>query len=135
VTGARFVRFQSPQVSERGIRVGVFGLVNLLGKHGRLTSEDEQLRTTRNRWFDDAYRDPSTVDPTVYDRAVNPGAVAWFKQDAAAHLIAATLEHCTILDRYEVAWERVESDDPGRIVYEDPHQVVVVPHHAGAGRR
>lgn len=94
MTGARFVRFQSPQVSERGIRVGVFGLVNLLGKHGHLTPEDEQLRRTRNRWFDDAYPDPSTVDPAVYEPAVNPGAVAWFKKDAAAHLIAATLEHC-----------------------------------------
>jgi hypothetical protein len=90
VTGARFVRFQSPQVSERGINVGVFGLVNLLGKYGRLTSEDEQLRRTRNRWFDDAY---------------------------------------------DVAWERVESDVPGRVVYEDPHQVVVMPQHAGADRR
>jgi hypothetical protein len=90
VTGARFVRFQSPQVSERGINVGVFPLVNLLGKHGRLTPEDEHLRRTRNRWFDDAY---------------------------------------------DVAWERVESDDPGRVVYEDPHQVVVVPQHAGADRR
>ncbi len=130
MTGARFVRFQSPQVSERGIRVGVFGLVNLLGKHGHLTPEDEQLRRTRNRWFDDAYPDPSTVDPAVYEPAVNPGAVAWFKKDAAAHLIAATLEHCTILDSYGVAWERVESDDPGRVVYDDAHQVVVVPRRA-----
>ena len=130
MTGARFVRFQSPQVSERGIRVGVFGLVNLLGKHGHLTPEDEQLRRTRNRWFDDAYPDPSTVDPAVYEPAVNPRAVAWFKKDAATHLIAATLEHCTILDRYGVAWERVESDDPGRVVYDDAHQVVVVPRRA-----
>jgi hypothetical protein len=135
VTGARFVRFQSPQASERGINIGVFGLVNLLGRHGRLTPDDEQLRRERNRWFDDAYPDPSTVDPTVYDHAVNPRAVAWFKQEAAADLVAATLEHCAILDRYDIAWERVESDEPGRVVYEDAHQVVVVPHHAEAERQ
>lgn len=126
---AAFVRFQSATVSERGIHVGVFGLVNLLGKQGRLSAEDEQWRRERNRWFDDAYLDPSTVDPTVYDHAVNPEAVAWFKAAPAAHLVAATLEHCAILDRYAVAWERVESDDPGRVVYEDEHQVVVVPRH------
>lgn len=105
----RFVRFQSPTSSERGIHVGVFGLVNILGKQGLLTADDERLRRERNRWFDEAYRDPSTVDPTVYDRQVNPHAVAWFKSDAAAHLVAATLEHCTILDRYGVDWIRVDS--------------------------
>jgi hypothetical protein len=80
---ATYVRFQSPEVSDRGIRVGVFGLVNVLGKQGRLSEADEQWRRERNRWFDDAYPDPSTVDPTVYDRDVHPGAVAWFKADAA----------------------------------------------------
>ena len=125
-----FVRFRSPHVSERGIHVGVFGLVNVLGRQGLLSAEDEQWRRERNRWFDDAYRDPSTIDPEVYDHEVNPGAVAWFKVDGAAHLVAATAEHCALLDRYAVAWERVESDDPGEVVYEDAHQVVVVPRHA-----
>ncbi|WP_457207200.1 hypothetical protein [Nocardioides sp. P5_C9_2] len=86
-------------MSERGIHVGVFGLVDVLGRQCLLSAEDEQWRRQRNRWFDDAYRDPSTVDPAIYDHEVNPGAVAW---------------------------ERVESDDPGRVVYEDAHQVVVV---------
>ena len=134
---ATYVRFQSPEVSELGINVGVFGLVNVLGKQGLLSAKDEQWRRQRNRWLDEAYTDPSTVDPTAYDREVNPGAVAWFKADAAAHLVVATLEHCALLDRYAVAWERVESDDPGPIVYEDEHQVVVVPHErvvAGQGR-
>ena len=61
----RFVRFQSPTPSERGIHVGVFGLVNILGKRGLLTADDEQLRRERNRWFDEAYRDPSAVDQVV----------------------------------------------------------------------
>lgn len=123
-----FVRFQSPHVSERGINVGVFFLINSLAKQGLLRAEDERWRRERNSWFEDAFRDPSTVDPTVYDREMNPGAVAWFKRAAAAHLVVATLEHCAILDRYAVPWERVETDDPGRTVYEDLHQVVVVPH-------
>lgn len=129
-----YVRFQSPELSERGIHVGVFGLVNVLGKRGRLSAEDEHWRRERNRWLDEAYTDPSTVDATVYDRDVNAGAVAWFRKHAAAHLVEATLEHCALLDRYEVAWQRVESDDPGRVVYEDEHQVVVVPHREGVVR-
>jgi hypothetical protein len=123
----RFVRFQAVEPSERGIHVGVFGLVNVLGRRGSLDEVDEAYRVRMNRWFDDAYTDPSTVDPSVYDRAVNPLAVAWFKQPAADQLVEATAGHLEVLDRHGVAWERVESDDPGRVVYEDEHQVVVVP--------
>jgi hypothetical protein len=123
----RFVRFQAVEPSERGIHVGVFGLVNVLGRGGSLDEVDEAHRVRMNRWFDDAYTDPSTVDPSVYDRAVNPRAVAWFKVPTANHLVEATAGHLEVLDRHGVAWERVESDDPGRVVYEDEHQVVVVP--------
>lgn len=121
------MRFQGVELSERGIHVGVFGLVNVLGRGGDLSAADEAYRVLMNLWFDDAYSDPSTVDPRVYDRAVNPEAVAWFKVPAADHLVEAARGHCDLLDRYGVAWERVESDDPGRVVYEDAHQVVVVP--------
>jgi hypothetical protein len=53
--------------------------------------------------------------------------VAWFNVPAADHLVQATRGHLDILDAYGVAWECVESDDPGRVVYEDEHQVVAVP--------
>lgn len=124
---SRFVRFQHVEPSARGIHVGVFGLVNVLGRGGGLSDVDEAYRVRMNRWFDAAYTDPSTVDPRVYDREVNPLAVAWFKVPAADHLVEATRGHLEILDRHGVAWERVESEDPGRVVYEDDHQVVVVP--------
>lgn len=124
---SRFVRFQDVELSDRGIHVGVFGLVNVLGRGGDLGEVDEAYRVRMNRWLDDAYTDPSTVDPAAYDRRVNPRAVAWFKVPAADHLVEATRGHLDILDRHGVAWERVESDDPGRVVYEDEHQVVVVP--------
>ena len=124
---SRFVRFQDVEVSDRGIHVGVFGLVNVLGRGGHLAEVDEAYRVRVNRWFDDAYTDPSTVDPDTYNHEVNPQAVAWFTVPAADHLVEATRGHLDILDRHGVAWERVESDDPGRVVYEDEHQVVVVP--------
>jgi hypothetical protein len=130
----RFVRFQSPVPSARGTHVGVFALVNGLGRRGVLSGADELSWREHNRWFEAAYVDPSTVDASVYDRQTNPLATAWFTSDAAADLVRATAEHCTILDRHGVAWERVESDDPGRVVYEDRHQVVVVPHGPGGTR-
>lgn len=56
MSGQVFVRIQSPDVSARGIHVGVFGLVNMLGRDGLLSPEDEAYRVAKNRWFDTTLR-------------------------------------------------------------------------------
>jgi len=126
VSSASFVRYRSPVPDHRGRLVGVFALVNALGQSGRLSPEDETFRQTTNAWYDAAYANPAALDPTIYDRTVHPLAAAWFK-GAAQHLLAPLLGHLDILDRHGVAWERVEAEDPGCVIYEDDVQVVVVP--------
>lgn len=125
------MRFQAVEPSASGNLTGVFGLVNGLWRAGRLTKEQESFRRDSNDWYNAAYTDPSTVDPTVYDRKVNPGAAAWFKT-TSPHLLDRVTGYLAILDAHGVRWCRLESDDPGRIVYEDAVQVVVVPHSCGA---
>jgi hypothetical protein len=122
----RYVRYQSAEPNARGIFPGVFMLVNVLGKGGQLTAEQESFRRRSNDWYDAAYPDPMTVDSTVYDRAINPGAAAWFKV-RSAHLVDRVAGYLAILDAHGVEWRRLESDDPGRVIYEDVDQVVVVP--------
>lgn len=122
-----FVRFQSPVADDRGRFVGVFGLVNTLARHGRLTAEQEQFRRATNDWYDASYRNPAAVDPTVYDGAINPGACAWFKT-TATHLLAPVDGYLDILAAHGVRCVRLESDvAPGRVIYEDEHQIVVAP--------
>ncbi|WP_306318704.1 MULTISPECIES: hypothetical protein [unclassified Streptomyces] len=122
-----YVRFQSATPDQRGQFKGVFGLVNNLARDGRLTAEEDRFRKANNAWYDAAYTDPSTVDPSVYDQVVNPGATAWFKP-SAAHLIDRVAGYVAILDAHGVDCRAVRSADPGRVVYEDDVQVVVVPH-------
>jgi hypothetical protein len=123
--GPVFVRYQSPVADERGRHIGVFGLVNMLGLRGRLTEVDEAWRVQANAWYDAAYTNPSLVDPHAYD---DPATAAWFKAAAAAHLVEPVELYLELLGRYGVACVRVESDAvPGRVVYEDEFQVVVVP--------
>ncbi|MFG2589394.1 hypothetical protein [Streptomyces sp. NPDC048438] len=123
----QYVRFQSPHRNGRGHFTGVFGLVNTLAREGRLSDEQESFRRSNNRWYDAAYTDPSTVDPTVYDDEVNPGAAAWFKP-SAAHLLARIPGYLEILAAHGVDCRVLRSVDPGRVVYEDDVQVVVVPY-------
>lgn len=119
-----YVRYQSPVPDRRGRRVGVFGLVNMLGQRGYLSADEERFRRTTNAWYDATYTNPSSVDPTVYDE--NPRAAAWFKP-SAAHLFEPIPGYLEILAAHNVPCERYTSSAPGRVLYEDEHQVVVVP--------
>ncbi|MEU3730720.1 hypothetical protein ACH4MG_12420 [Streptomyces sp. NPDC017454] len=122
-----YVRFQSPHRNSRGHFTGVFGLVNNLARTGRLSDEQESFRRSNNSWYDAAYTDPSTIDPDIYDHEVNPGAAAWFKP-SATHLLARVPGYLEILSAHGVDCRALRSADPGRVVYEDDVQIVVVPY-------
>lgn len=116
-----FVRFQGTEPNARGGYSGVFGLVNRLGRDGVLSAEEERFRQESNRWYDGAYPMPTRV------YAAHPRAAAWFKVEAA-WLIGRVEGYLAILDRHGVGYVALRCDDPGRVVYEDAYQVVVVPH-------
>ncbi|WP_030761983.1 hypothetical protein [Streptomyces griseus] len=123
----QYVRFQSPHRNSRGNFTGVFGLVNNLAREGRLTDEQESFRRRNNSWYEAAYADPSAVDPHLYDDEINPGAAAWFKW-SATHLLARVPGYLEILSAHGVACRTLRSSNPGRVIYEDAVQVVVVPY-------
>lgn len=122
------VRYQAALPDRQGRLLGIFALVNGLARKGALTPAQHLFRRLGNDWYDANYTDPTTVDPSVYRR---PRAVAWFKVEAT-HLLDRVPGYLALLDAHGVRWERLESDDPGRIVYEDADQVVVVPHASTA---
>ena len=126
-----FVRFQSPVPGKRGVHTGVFGLTNLLGRSGQLTPDEHAAWRSGNAWYDAAYPDPMDTDPSVYDETVHPRATAWFKE-AATHLIDRVPPYLEILRVHGVQCVRVEAQDPGRVIYEDDVQIVVVPHDVTA---
>ncbi|MCX4725072.1 hypothetical protein [Streptomyces sp. NBC_01306] len=121
-----YIRFQGVVRSRRGHFPGVFALANGLARDGKLNEDEYRFWRANNDWYNAAYPDPSTTDPTVYDYELHPGAVAWFKS-TAAHLIDRVSGYLEILDAHGVPCERIESPSPGRIIYEDDVQVVVVP--------
>jgi len=123
---AEYVRFRSRYPNAAGLKVGVFGLVNVLGRHGMLSPDEERFRRENNAWYDAAYPDPCVKNPTVYDQDANPAAAAWFKP-TARELLSRVSGYLAILDAHSIAWEEARTADPGKIVYEDIYQVVAVP--------
>lgn len=122
-----YVRFQSAEPNADGRHPGFFGLINGLSKAGRLTAAQEEFRRTNHAWYEAHYTNPATVDPAVYDHAVNPGATAWFKESAEA-LVGRAAGYLEILEAHGVRCAKLVSQQaPGRIIYEDADQIVVVP--------
>ncbi|MGP9536607.1 hypothetical protein ACT3SP_01255 [Brachybacterium sp. AOP43-C2-M15] len=80
----------------------------------------------QNSHGDLAYTDPSSVDSSCYDSAIDAGARSWFKEEAV-NLLHIARHDTLLLDRHQVPWVELRTDHPGRIVYEDPVQVVAVP--------
>ncbi|GMA32950.1 hypothetical protein [Litorihabitans aurantiacus] len=124
-----YTRFETPELDARGRRVGVFALANGLARAGRLASDEWGVWRAGNDWFDHAYPHPPA------DAYSDPRAAAWFGP-AAGHLVAAVRPYLLLLARHGVACRRVETHDPGRIVFSDAVQVVAVPRDAdGVDRR
>ncbi len=121
-----YIRYQSRTPNPAGFHVGVFGLVNVLGRHGMLTPGQERFRQENNAWYDAAYPDPGIVARGIYGPGANLRAAAWFKSSATA-LITRIAGYLAILDAHAIAWEEVRTIDPGTIIYEDSYQVVAIP--------
>lgn len=122
----KYVRFQAAQPNRRGTYPGIFALANGLAASGRFSAEDWVAWRNANDLADAAYADPGTVDPSVFDRDINPTAQSWFKT-TATHLLADAAFYEDLLRRYQVEYEVLTSDDPGIVIYEDEVQIVVVP--------
>jgi hypothetical protein len=108
----------------------MFGLINVLAKHGQLSPEEERFKDENHAWFHATLIDPTDVDPHVYDRVLNPKTTAWFKP-TATHLLKRLPGYLAILAAHGVERVRVELADPGKVIYEDLHQVVVAPYATG----
>lgn len=116
-----YVRFRSARPNASGCHVGVFGLVNVLGRHGMLTPDEERFRRENNAWYDAAY-----PEPPIYGDHLHPHAAAWFKT-SASDLIRRITGYLSILDAHRIAWQEIRTTDPGMIIYEDVFQVVAIP--------
>jgi hypothetical protein len=117
---ARFVRFQVRYNGKLGLPVGIFGACHHLRRAGRLSPEDDRLFSDVDAWFDRAL-----PEPPFYRDGNSLKAITWFKK-SAIHLIDALRPLREILERYDVPYDVIETDDPGTIVYEDEFQVGVV---------
>ncbi|MCU1629313.1 MAG: hypothetical protein JWP64_4262 [Pseudonocardia sp.] len=125
----RFIRYESPLLNDDGRRTGLFGLVNGLARHGLLSDTEHEFWRINNAWYDRTLIYPP---PEAYDRGIYPQAASWFRT-SATEFLGRVPGYLAILRAHGVDCVERRSDDPGAVVYEDEHQVVVVPRSPADG--
>lgn len=126
-----YLRFQSAVPNRHGRFPGVFAMANGLRRGELLSAADAIWLAAANDQANALYPDPSSVQADCYDPVMNPGARSWFVA-GAQELLEMTGTYLELLDRYKVPWVELRTKTPGRIVYQDPHQVVAVPYDYAA---
>jgi hypothetical protein len=121
-----YVRFEGTSRNSRGAKPGVFALANGLAHSGKLSTDDYAWWRESNDWMNAAYADPTEIDGTLFNRSIHPTTECWFRADAE-HLVTKVHGYLELLDRYGVGWIERQNANPGRILYEDEVQIVVVP--------
>ncbi len=101
---------------EQGVFTALYGLAeqHMLSDY-ELAWFDEQ-----ETWFRKHLKRPKGIKS-------HPAAILWFK-DAATEHISRMRALCALLDHKDIGIAYFETMKPGRIVYEDEHQVAAIPY-------
>ena len=123
-----YIRFITGEIHDKTLyEVGVFQAAYQLRKRGNLPDFEEARLRELLDWFNTNLEKPDrfTKSKPPFYRKENR-AISWFKDTSTEH-IANLREIVSILNRYDVHTEMIQTDRPGYIVYEDAYQVVAEP--------
>lgn len=110
----KYLRIQGQEIAYRpGKPVGVFVLNWRRVRDGVYSAADQALYWETRQWFVE-----HLLEPPFYgaDNDNPDGAITWFKTECCREMLA----------RYEIPYDFVLTDHPGKIVYEDERQVGTV---------
>jgi hypothetical protein len=116
------IRFIAPQIdADSGVREGIFVAAHRLRDEGDMPAyQRDQLRSLLE-WFNEYL--PS---PTPLRKAWNRTAISWFKCDSKDSISRVwALVH--ILEDNGIVIDKITTEQPGYVIYEDRWQVVARP--------
>ena len=95
-----------------------------LDQEGELLSHEEERFREAQTWLNAHLPQPEALSPTRPD---SPGrTVRWLRVSSAEH-VSCMRALAALLESKGIPVQEIISADPGRIVYEDDHQVAAVP--------
>lgn len=86
-----------------------------------LSEEDKKLYLDIREWFIE-----NLPIPPYYEDGNTIKAITWFKKDSSKEMLERLKPLVVLLEKYNVEYDIVYSDDVGVIIYEDDYQVAVI---------
>ena len=105
---------------------GVFAAMGDLKRRGVMTNEETFWYQQVTTWFNESLQNPDCFELPV-DTSISNIAKSWFSPDAL-EFIDKTESVALLLQRYGIGVEKLTSNDPGKVIYKDINQVVVLPY-------
>lgn len=122
-----YIRFITQFINPYGENeTGIFMALKFVREGYSLAHDDDVMKLKQlTQWFHDYL-----AKPTRFSNASNKNpasiSLSWFKDSAKEH-IQKMNEVVEILERYDIVIERLNTKNPGYIVYEDDYQVSAIP--------
>lgn len=120
----RLVVYQKDENSGR--EMGLFMAMGELRENAILYEWEVALQEELYGWFKRNLKVPTVLSSTSnhYNR---PAAISWFKGSATDH-IDKMRQYAQILEAHDVRVVQLTTERPGKVVYEDEHQIAAVPY-------
>jgi hypothetical protein len=122
-----YLRFITQFVNPYGENeTGIFMSLKFLRDDYRLTTDEDVYKLkVLTGWFNDFLDKPAKFSNA---KNKNPESISlsWFKDSAKEH-IQKMQELIEILERYDFVVDRLNTKNPGYIIYEDDYQVSAIP--------
>ena len=104
---------------------GIFHAARRLWESGYLAPNEVKTYLEVRAWFNSRLEKPERFSRSTNPQA-HPHAVSWFKSNAAEH-IAQAKRLAELLENHGIRVQRITTDRPGYVVFEDEHQVTAEP--------
>jgi len=121
----KYVRIQARYCGKTGKPVGIFGacwhLMEGRMRKDRLNEEEKALYLKIREWFEE-----NLPNPPFYEDGNTIKAITWFKREKTEDMIDRLKPLIELLEKYNVEYDIVFSDNVGKIIYEDDYQVAVI---------
>ena len=124
----KYVRLQGRETSYVTKKpVGFFTLCWRRIKNEIFTEADKNKFREAEKWFNDNLPHPPFYGENNDDPNANTdGAICYFKTSYTNKIWEQIVPVLELLDKYEVAYDIIYTNYPGKIIYEDDFQVGVV---------
>ena len=120
----KYVRIQTKYCGKTGKPVGIFAacwhLLKGTMRDDALSEEDKEIYLNIRSWFED-----NLPNPPYYEDGNKINAITWFKKNSSKEMLEKLQPLIGLLEKYNVDYDIVYTDNVGEIIYEDDYQVAV----------